>query len=180
MTLENEVPQTSYTDGAQAFVEEIRAMRQRIPFFVIPASSDANRRINSAASVPQPFIEQAAMAVKNSATLVRGGGADPAQLRDLLSYADAYAPVADELEALAHFIRHSVRVARNKAGSDALTTYALARRLAKRPETAELAPHVADMRNALSTRFRKKAKPAPGTPAPAPAPAPAPPSHSTP
>src|SRR5258708_26164133 len=107
MVPQNEVPQTSYTDGAQACVEEIRAMRQRIPYFVIPVSSDANRRINAAASVPQQFVELTAVAVANTGTLVRGGGADAAQPRDLMSYADAYAPVADELEALPHFIRHS-------------------------------------------------------------------------
>lgn len=168
MSTVNEVPQ-SYTDSAQARVDEIRAMRQLIPNFVIPASTSANRRLASAASLPQPFIELAAMAVKNSAALVRGTGVDPAQLRDLMNFAEAYAPLADELEALAQFIRHSVTTARNKAGSDALTTYALARRLAKRPETSELAPHVDDMRNALGPRFRKaKAHPVP-VPAPKPA-----------
>lgn len=55
--------------------------------------------------------------------------------------------MADELEALAHFIRHRVKLARNKAGSDALTTYALAQRLARRPETADPAPHVDQMRD---------------------------------
>ena len=168
MSTVNEVPQ-SYSDSAQTRVDEIRAMRQLIPNFVIPASTSASRSLTTAASVPEKFIELAVVAVKNNAALVRGGGADPAQLRDLMSYAAAYGPVADELEALAQFIRHSVTTARNKAGSDALTTYALARRLAKRPETAGLAPHVADMRNALAIRFRKaKAHPAP-TPAPVPA-----------
>ncbi|HXH94463.1 MAG TPA: hypothetical protein VNN25_22995 [Thermoanaerobaculia bacterium] len=168
MSTVNEVSQ-SHTDSAQARVDEIRAMRQLIPNFVIPASTSANRSLITAASLPQQFIELAAMAVKNSTALVRGGGVDPAQIRDLMSFAEAYGPVADELDALAQFIRHSVTAARNTAGSDALTTYALARRLAKRPETAELAPHVNDMRNALGTRFRKaKAHPAP-TPAPVPA-----------
>jgi hypothetical protein len=142
-------------------------MRQRIPNFVIPESSKAGQRLASAASVPREFIELASVAVKNSAMLVRGSGADPAQIRDYVSFAEAYAPVADELEALAHFIRHSVTVARNIAGSDALTTYALAQRLAKRPETADLAPHVADMRRVLSGRFRKAgSRKASSTPAP--------------
>jgi len=142
-------------------------MRQRIPNFVIPESKNAGRRLASVASLPQQFIELAAVAVKNSAMLVRGSGADPVQLRDLMSFAEAYAPVADELEALAHFIRHSVALARNKAGSDALTTYALAQRLAKRPETADLAPHVDDMRNALGARIRKGKSPkAPSAPVP--------------
>jgi hypothetical protein len=165
-----EVPtQISHIDGAQACVEEIRALRQRIPNFAIPESTDAGRRLAPVASLPQQFIELAAMAVKNSAMLVRRSGADPAQLRDLMSFAEAYSPVADELEALAHFIRHSVALARNKAGSDALTTYALARRLAKRPETADLAPHVNDMRNALGTRLRKaRSRQVPPTPVPPP------------
>ena len=168
MSTVNEVPQ-SYIDSAQARVDEIRAMRQLIPNFVIPASTSATRSLATAASLPQQFMEFAVVAVKNNAALVRGSGVDPAQLRDLMSFAEAYGPVAAELEALAQFIRHSVTTARNKAGSDALTTYALARRLAKRPETAELAPHVNDMRNALATRFRKtKAHPAP-IPAPVPA-----------
>jgi len=159
--------ETLHTDGAQACVEEIRAMRQRIPNFVIPESKKAGQRLASAASVPQEFIELAAVAVKNSAMLVRGSGTDPAQIRDFVSFAQAYAPVADELEALAHFIRHSVTVARNIAGSDALTTYALAQRLAKRPETADLAPHVDDMRRVLGTRFRKAgSRKAPSAPAP--------------
>jgi hypothetical protein len=157
MSIENEVPvtpvETSYTASAQVRVGEIRAMRELIPKFVIPASNAASRRLNSAASVPQQFVELAAVAVTNSKVLVRPGGVEPAESRDLMSYAEAYAPVADELEALAHFIRHSVRAARNRAGSDALTTYALAQLLSKRPETADLAPHVADMRTALKKRF---------------------------
>ncbi|HEV7485244.1 MAG TPA: hypothetical protein VGQ65_06140 [Thermoanaerobaculia bacterium] len=168
MSIENEVSNViSHTDGAQACVEDIRAMRQRIPNFVIPDSKNAGRRLAGVASLPQQFIELAAVAVKNSAMLVRGSGADPMQLRDLMSFAEAYAPVADELEALAHFIRHSVALARNKAGNDALTTYALAQRLAKRPETADLAPHVDDMRNALGARIRKAgSRKAPSAPAP--------------
>ncbi len=169
MSTQNEVPVTpepSHTDAAQALVGDVRAMRDRIPNFVIPDSKGASRKLVRAATVPPPFIELTAVAVKNSDRLTRGGGADPAKLRNLMSFADAYEPVADELEALAHFIRHSVITARNTAGSDALTTYALAQRLAKRPESADLAPHVEDMRRALGNRVRKaKSKPAP---APAP------------
>jgi hypothetical protein len=78
-----------------------------------------------------------------------------------MDFADAFDPLADELEAMALFVRFSVRTARNKAGSIALTTYALAKRLARRPETAHLAPHVEDMRIALDNPRRKtKSKPA--------------------
>jgi hypothetical protein len=156
--------QSTHSQNAQACVEEIRAMRQKIPNFVFPTSKGDTRKLVSAASVPAPFIELTAVAMKNNAALVRGGSADPDVLRDLLAYADAYGPLADELDALAHFVRHSVASAKNKAGSEALTTYVLTRRLAKRPETADLAPQAEAMSRALGRRWRKKSQPAPGTP----------------
>ena len=144
-----------HSDAAQARVEDVRALRQKFPNLVIPTSKSESQRLSKAASVPEPFVELTAVAIKNSPALVRGGANDPEQTRDLMSYAEAYAPVADELEALAKFVRHSVTVARNKAGSDALTTYALAQRLVKRPENADLAPHVDAMRTALKAKRRK-------------------------
>ena len=166
MTQIPDVPVTntpaSHADAAQTLVADVRAMRDRVPDLVIPDSKGATQKLISVATVPPQFIELTAVAVTNSETLVRKGAADAARLRDLLSYADAYEPFADELEALAQFVRHSVVTARHKAGSAALTTYAIAQRLAKLPETADLAPHVADMRRALGKRGRNgKAKAAP-------------------
>jgi len=144
----NEVPispEQSHVDSAQARIEELRAMRQKIPNLVIPVSKAAGRRLVSTASIPKKFVELTAVAVKNNTTLVRPAGQDLERDRDLITYAEAYAPVADELEALAHFIRHSIAAARSKVGSSALTTYNVARALAKSPEMADLLPHVEDM-----------------------------------
>jgi hypothetical protein len=153
------VPEQSHTDSAQARIEEIRTMREKIPNLVIPTSKKAGRQLTNTASVPKVFVELTTVAVKNNATLVRPAGQDLAQDRDLASFADAYAPVADELEALAHFVRHSVSAAKSKVGSSALTTYAMARVLAKRPETADLLPHVDDMGKALGRRRKSKSQP---------------------
>ncbi|HEV7485686.1 MAG TPA: hypothetical protein VGQ65_08385 [Thermoanaerobaculia bacterium] len=166
-------PQTTHTATVQERIDEIRAMRQKIPNFTIPESKRAKRVIASGASLPPAFIERAAVAITNSASLVRSGGTDPDGIRDLMSYADAYESLADELEAMASFVRHSVATARNEAGKEALTTYAAAQRLAKLPATADLAPYVADMRIALGKHPRKtKAQPAPAPTTPAPAPPP--------
>lgn len=148
----SETPSTSYVQAAQAFVEQLRAMRETIPHFVIPPEKKAHSRMTSAASVPAEFVELTAVARTNSAALVRGQSTSPTESRDLLTYADAFGPVADELEAMAQFVRFSIAAAKNKAGSEALTTYAIARRLVKRPEHADLAPHVAAMRRALGNR----------------------------
>ena len=156
---EKEVTTTSTTsidhhEAAQLRVLELRRWREEIPHFVLPSEPHATRRLASAASVPAEFVELTTVAIANQRSLVRTDGATPAEMRDLVRYADAYDPLADELEALAQFVRHSARAARNKAGREALLTYALAQRLVKMPETAHLAPHVADMRRALG-RFRK-------------------------
>ena len=149
------VTNSVHTEAAQLFVAEIHDFRERMPRIVIPSSKKETARLRGAASVPPEFIELTNLAVANEQALVRGGAPTPAEVRDSMDYADAFEPVADELEAFVQFLRDSVTAARNKAGVAALTTYELAKRLAKLPETAHLAPLVADMRRALN-RGRKK------------------------
>lgn len=147
-------PSINYAEAAQERVQELRRWREQIPRFATPATTDATQKLSNAASVPAQFIELTNIAIANHRPLVRAEGATPAQVRDLVAYADAYAPVADELEALAQFVRYSTTSARNAAGNEALTTYSLASRLSRLPATAYLAPYVADMRRALG-RGRK-------------------------
>jgi len=169
--LENTAVSNAHTETAQACVETLRALRLTIPNFIVPTRQGGSRGLSAGASVPPELIELVLVTVRNCAALVRGGALEPAETRDLMSYAAAFAPVADEIEALAYFVRHSVASAKHKVGIDALTTYALAQRLAKLPETADLAPAVADMRRILASR-RKVAKST--TPAPVPPVTPAP------
>src|SRR5258708_16140771 len=151
-------------------------MRQNIPNLVIPETRDARRRLANAASVPPEFIELASMAVKSHAPLVRGGGQDLAQNSDLKSFAEAYGPLGDELEALTSFVKHSVTKAMNTVGTEALTTYALARRLSKRPEPADLIPHVDPVGKPLAKRVpSSNSNPPPNPAIPLPPPPQAPP-----
>ena len=129
-------------------------MRDSIPHFRTPALRNETQRLSVVATIPPEFVELTAVALANEKSLVRVEGASPAEVRDFMQYGEAFLPLADELEALAQFIRHSVAVARSKAGREALMTYALAQRLAKQPDMTYLAPYVADMRRALG-RVRK-------------------------
>lgn len=138
-----------YAESAQARLGELRLMRDQIPHFAIPETSKEPRRLNAAASVPPEFIERTMVAVANQQELVRGTSKTPADIRDLMRYAEAFGPLADELEAMAVFVRYSVNLARNQAGFEALTIYSLAQRLMTRREYASLVPFVADMRRAL-------------------------------
>ena len=159
---EDDIMSDDYRDVAQERIEEIRAFRERIPKFAIPPHQHARRALVRAASLPPEFLAGIAMVMKSHPELVHGGAVGPDEIRDLIAYADAFDPVANEIEALAHFLRYSVAAARNKAGSVALSIYALARVLAKRPEHADLIPLVEDMRrNLRAKRKRKAAEPPP-------------------
>lgn len=158
---DNTTTNVSHLEAAQAMIEKIRGMRQDIPNFEIPPADSTNRRLNATANVSPQFVETTASAVDNSPVLVRAGSPDSNAVRDLVTYAEVYTPVADELEALMKFLRHSIRTARSKAGRYALTTYAITRRLAKNPETAELKPAADAMKREL---HRRKSKAQPATP----------------
>jgi hypothetical protein len=161
------VAERNYIAEAQAYIEKLHALRETIPHFVFPTTKNATQRLSSVASLPPAFVELTTVAIRNHDPLVRRDGAEPEEIRDWMAFALAYSSVVDEHEAIAQFLRHSIAEAKFRAGSEALTTYALAQRLAKRPANAELAPHVADMRQALGPRFSRKRKPA-ATPDPTP------------
>jgi hypothetical protein len=148
----------AYVEAAQERVLQLRKWRDEIPHFAIPQTSNATKRLAPAASVPPEFIELSNVAVANETALVRGDGVMPPQVRDLVAYADSFEPLADELEALATFLRFSTTAARNTAGTEALTTFALARRLAKQAKYGHLKPAVEDMRRALG-RSNKRSTP---------------------
>jgi hypothetical protein len=146
----------NHAEMAQQRIEDLRTWREQIPRFAIPETADARRKLATAAAVPPVFIELTNVGVSNHTALVRVEGTPPAEIRDQVAYSDAYVPLADELEALAQFIRYSTTAARNLAGTEALTTYALAQRLSKQKRYAHLKPHVADMRRALGKQRKPK------------------------
>jgi len=162
IVIAEEVSMADYWETAQERIEELRLFRERIPRFAIPPHHAARRALVRVSSLPPEFIEGTAVAMKNNAELSPSGvGGGPEEIRDLMRYAEAYEPVAAEIEALAHFLRYSIAVARSKAGNAALTTYALARVLAKRPEHAHLAQVVEHLRRNIGTRRKSKAEPSP-------------------
>jgi hypothetical protein len=151
------VTPNGHTEAAQARLQELRQSRELIPHFALPVSAKETARLLSAASVSPQFVEASASAMMNERALERPS-VTPAEMRDLMAYADAYGPLADEYEAMGQFLRHSINAARNVAGSEALATYNNAKRLAKIPRYAGLAVYVADMRNALG-KMRGKETP---------------------
>jgi len=166
-------PQTAQArlDAAHALLEKVADLRQDIPTFSFPVVLGTRRFKNSVKSISPEFMEQSNVALKTRPELERGA-VDPEELRDVFQCALAYEPVADALEALAKELRTNVDTAKHKAGTEALITYAVAQRLSKRPEYADLVPVVQAMRKALripeKLRKARKAKKDAGSTTPAP------------
>jgi hypothetical protein len=160
------LPAGPHTAAAEAFIEQLRAMRQQIPNFAFAPSKPIPKRLIANATVPDAFVEMVSVNVKNAPQLIVDG-ADGEQLRNLMFLAAGYTAVANEMDQMAAATHHTVTDARHQAGTIALNVYALAKRLAKKPGNGELIPVVEAMQRALGRtppHPRKKAAPAPTAP----------------
>jgi hypothetical protein len=154
MTDEVMVP-NPHAEGAKALAEKVRALIAEIPRLTSPGPNDA-RRLSSAASVSEEFLESARAVMQKSSLLESASGTNAMTMRDASAFAMAYEVVLPEAEALMRLMAHTVRVAKAAAGESALDVYSIAQRLAKRKDGAELVPHVKDMQRKLK-RGRRKA-----------------------
>lgn len=157
---------TSYSDAAQAVLDSIRAIHEQIPGYTPPRTPGETKKLTTSAAVPSDFVELVAVAIKGSPALSAASNVNADSLRDAVGFGAAFSPVADELEAMARAVRHTVALRKSAAGTDALNTYNLAKSLTRRPEGADLAAQVAEMRKALGRGGKRRpASPAPVTPA---------------
>lgn len=158
-------PPSTHAEGARILIEKIRALRAEIPHLTTDL---VDGRALTGGVVPEKFLESTSVAIQNNLRLEQAAGADATTLRDAYAYALAYDPVVQELEALAQYVAHSVRVQRNSAGVCALDVYHTSKRLSRRKDFSELKPFVEDMQNKLGKRGRtRKASSDLVTPAPA-------------
>ena len=141
----------SHLEAAQAVIQKIQEIRDSIPNLAM-LTPEERRKLSSSASLSHEFVQETVAATQNSSHLAVSGAMDAAQMRDLLAFADAWAPVVVQAESLTRFLTHTVAVAKSRSGSQALVTYSLAQRLAKKPETAYLRPMVEAMRQKLGKR----------------------------
>ncbi len=156
-----EITESPHAEAAKALVEKLRALRAELPQYVPESPGDAKSLANRA-SVPEPFVESASVAIQASDLLDGSTRTTAEALRDVIAFALAYEAVLTEGKAFVRAAKHMIRLAKSQAGGHALSVYAIAQRLAKEKDGAELVPHVIDMRHKLK-RGRRKAtsEPAP-------------------
>ena len=150
----NPVP-APYADAAQALIAKIRALRDEIPRFTEEVAG-ARQRLGAKARVTDEGLQAASVAVARSNRLEVAVGTDAASLRDSYAYVLAFREVAREFAAMTRAVEHTINVERSRAGASALDIYAIARRLAKHDDGAELVPFVEAMRKSLKTKQSRK------------------------
>jgi len=161
-----------HTQAAEALRDKIRALRAEVPGFVHEVPNE-RRKLIQRFSVSDAFLESSGVSVTTFARLEQAVGMDAEKLREAFSFALAYDSVVKEAYAFARSVGHTIMLQRADAGAYALDIFAIAKRLAKQKDGAELIPYVEDMKAKLAKHKRSRKttsnpSPAPVVPAPEP------------
>jgi len=162
----------SHAEAARLLSESLRAMQSTIEGFVLPPQPlDAQSRLRGHRLLPDAFFLELAVAIESSEAFVKALEAaslqlTPAEIRDMLRYAEAYLPFADALERFARGVRHTVFARRASVGRKASSAYRIAQGMNLLVDVSVPVPQAESMKRAFGNRRRK--------PAPVPEPVPVP------
>lgn len=161
-------PPNAHEAAVAAHIGLLRSIQANIPGFTHIGKS-RQQSLNSAASVPDRFLEAAAAACDGSRHLAIASKVGGPELRDIVAFSRAYATFAEELMVLARGVRHTIAVRRSALARNALRAYRVAKSFDIPAEAEPLAPHLQEMKRALGRGRRAKSTTAP-VPQPSPAP----------
>ncbi|MCU1350066.1 MAG: hypothetical protein JWO56_3096 [Acidobacteria bacterium] len=168
----------------EQIVEQLRLLQHHVPDYQQLATTDL-RSLVPEANVSQAFVQTSINAVGSSPSLQSSLGRTQEELRQETDDAARWTGVEDELRAMLKGVAAANLTRRHRIGQTALHTFGIGRQLARRPEHADLLPHIAELsrlnRASRNRRKRTAAKPpAPATTSPAPQPSPTTPAAATP
>ncbi len=152
---------------ANEIAEAIDTIAARIPQLEAPHPSTATG-VRGARTVSREFIVSMIAAVEAMPELQSVGTFDTEEARATLQFIDAFRPVADRLAALMASVNYTMESRRAKVAAAAMTTYAVAKGLARDPGGASLVVHLDILRHDLGRKNRppRRVTPDPATPAP--------------
>lgn len=146
----------SHSAAVSVVLEKIRALREDIPGFTQPQNRAAAQRLIANASLPDDLLETVSVAIQSSPALASASNVKAEDVRDTIRFAAAYGAVADEAEAFARAVRHTINVRRAETAQACLVVYDLAKGLARKVEGADLVPHILDIRKTIKRGGRRK------------------------
>lgn len=155
----------SPSSQSQVLLQKLRDLRDAVPGYTPENAGGRKHVLGIKASLPNEFLVAASVAIDSSNALKAATQVDTDAVREAVEFTQAFETVADEAEAFARGVRHTIALKRAAAANDALQAYDIAKGLARKPEGASLASHIGDMRRTLGRTGRKK-KAANGVPQP--------------
>ena len=136
-------------------VAQLRAIRQTIPDYgQVPVATRKTMRAASAVSVH--FVNASINTVGASTTVQTAVGRTPEELLKESNDVARWSAVEDELQAMLNGVSAMNLARRHRLGLTALQTYGVTRQLARKPENADLLPHLSIMQSL--NRFGRKKK----------------------
>ena len=122
------------------------------------AEAAARRIVNSRLGVPEEFITTVVNAVEQSPELAAAKKLDPAEVRDLLQYAEAFRVLRDKLLTVTKLINLRLRAVYDLIVAQAQQMYRIAQQHASDRRSPVMAALVANMKRALGRKGLTKAQ----------------------
>jgi len=124
------------------------------------------KEVRGARTVPREAIASIVAMVESSGVLQGMDLLDTEHAHEILEFDDGFRRLDERLERLRRQVRYTVEARWAETASQAMDAYHIAKRLAKEPRCADLAPHVATIRRHLdrtngATGKKKKKDPKP-------------------
>src|SRR5437868_1698157 len=145
---------------AEDVVAQLRAIRDQIPEYA-PLPRATTRSLIPVASLDREFVMTSIHMTGASDRVEEYVGASSDELLQTTVEHDQWSGVEEELRAMLKGVSAANLSRRYRLGSAALRAYTIGRALAKRPEHANLVPHVEEMKRLIRLARRKAAEPPP-------------------
>jgi hypothetical protein len=139
-------------------MEQLRALREQIPGFVLEPNHRELRRLRSAARVDIQLTREAVSLVGGADAVQNAIGNTPAELREAESEWSRWLTVEGELRSVLRGLNAANLVRRYEIARAVRHAYKIGRTLTEQEQYAQLLPHIEAM---FRVKNRKRAKPAP-------------------
>jgi hypothetical protein len=143
---------------ATEFIDEVRALMQRLPE-VAPLSSAERKTLHNAARVPDEEVQAAINVVGASEKVAQTLGKSAGEVRQVVRDANEWSAAESELRGALRIVTDANLARRQRAAVIATQTYGIARQLIRDPANAELVTHVEELKRLKALHRRKSNTP---------------------
>jgi hypothetical protein len=156
------ITESIHTIAARDLLQRVRAVQELTGAKTLHTVE--RQKLNSTSGVPDQFFEDVAVALETYAVLATASEASAAELRDVVAFSRAYAPLVEELLRAARALQDEIALRRTAVAHKALKAYKVAQAVNRPSDKAMLVPHLEAMRRSLGRSGKRKAA-APADPA---------------